>query len=158
MSIIKRFVKEVSVIDLIFCLLLGLAFTVYPEYYSKECYTVTIQSTLKIIGLFLLFLYITVSIRMIIIALILKKDSKAGIVNRLFNSNNKIYKYRLLIISAIIFLIWLPILICLYPGTAANDTWNQLGLFKSFLNGGNLYDHHPILDTIIMGGVLFPVY
>lgn len=59
-----------------------------------------------------------------------------------------------LVIAAIIFVCWVPYLLALYPGSISNDTYLQLWTFyDQFIekNGEQLTDHHPLLDTMIMG-------
>ncbi|MBR1709802.1 MAG: hypothetical protein IJ719_13390 [Clostridia bacterium] len=57
--------------------------------------------------------------------------------------------------AGIIFLFWLPSLISLYPGTVINDTWGQMMQYVDLMDGANaLYDHHPVLSTLIMGGLI----
>ncbi|MFT9410548.1 DUF6020 family protein [Liquorilactobacillus hordei] len=74
----------------------------------------------------------------------------------IFNS-----KYSVLYITLIIFSCWLPVIISLYPGTLINDTWGQLGEFINFSKGGVIHkgvlsDHHPFVDTLIMGSIITP--
>ncbi len=53
-------------------------------------------------------------------------------------------------IFGIIFLIGLPFVVIFFPGGAFTDGLIQLDQFFS----GNMTDHHPILTTILMGGVV----
>ena len=71
-------------------------------------------------------------------------------------------KYPVLILASVMLLIWLPVLIMLYPGTAINDTWNELQQFIRAFRGDRvylefLYDHHPIVTTFIMGQIIVPI-
>lgn len=57
-------------------------------------------------------------------------------------------------VGAFIFLCWLPILICLFPGTCSNDTWGQITQFVT----GSFSDHHPIFDTIFIAGIIVTLH
>lgn len=56
---------------------------------------------------------------------------------------------------------WFPIIFALYPGTLINDTWGQLSEYIRYYNIGGTYygrlsDHHPFVDTLIMGSIITP--
>jgi hypothetical protein len=62
--------------------------------------------------------------------------------------------------ASIILLCWLPILVCLYPGITFSDTSGQLCQYFGnppeygaycIKPGSAFSDHHPIIDTFIMG-------
>lgn len=56
--------------------------------------------------------------------------------------------------ALIVFVCWIPYLFMLYPGTLSNDTLYQLLLFYDGIYpeiGEQQTDHHPILDTLVMG-------
>lgn len=59
--------------------------------------------------------------------------------------------------AGIILLCWLPILIFLYPGSLSNDTWNQLWQAMMWRYGSSLNDQHPVFDTILFAGIIYPV-
>ena len=59
-------------------------------------------------------------------------------------------------------LLWLPLLMALYPGTLINDTWGQLQQFIISIKMGDitqniLTDQHPIFDTLFMGLLIIPI-
>lgn len=59
--------------------------------------------------------------------------------------------------AGIIFLCWLPVLIFLYPGSLSNDTWNQLWQAMMWRYGSALNDQHPVFDTMLFAGIIYPV-
>lgn len=59
--------------------------------------------------------------------------------------------------AGIILLCWLPILIFLYPGSLSNDTWNQLWQAMMWRYGSSLNDQHPVFDTMLFAGIIYPV-
>lgn len=70
-------------------------------------------------------------------------------------------KHLVLVCALIIFLIWLIPLILIYPGSMSNDGWGQLKQFELAFAGGHIHkyiisDHHPFIDTLIMGAVITP--
>ena len=147
-----------SIIDIVFCIFLGIAFSIYPEYYKKGDCIISLQLVIKSIVLTFTFLISCIIIRVLINKINGINDNNNSLISRMFNKDNKTYKYRLFIIAGIIFLLWLPVLISLFPGTASNDTWGQLNQFiacryiKGYLN-----DRHPVFDTIYMGTILLSI-
>lgn len=69
-------------------------------------------------------------------------------------------KKDILILWAVMFMAWLPIIVALYPGTFSNDTTWQLSMYLGGIVDGNpkvtVSDHHPIFDTVLFG-VFFTV-
>lgn len=70
-------------------------------------------------------------------------------------------KWSLFRIAILIFFLWAPILIALYPGTLINDSWGQLQQFMMFTENGVIHrnvltDHHPFFDTLFMGILIVP--
>lgn len=59
--------------------------------------------------------------------------------------------------AGIMMLCWLPILIFLYPGSLSNDTWNQLWQAMMWRYGSTLNDQHPVFDTMLFAGIIYPV-
>jgi len=60
-------------------------------------------------------------------------------------------------LALIIFACWLPMLICLFPGTFINDTWGQIQNIMSWWRGkSDLSGRHPLLVSLIMYFVIVP--
>lgn len=71
------------------------------------------------------------------------------------------HKHIVLYSALVILLFWIIPLVLLYPGSLSNDGWGQLGQFKLAFAGGHIHqniisDHHPFVDTLIMGIVITP--
>ena len=67
-----------------------------------------------------------------------------------------------ILVGLFIFVLWLPYLIVLYPGTLVNDIWGQLQqIISATENGGfdtsHLWDHHPIFSTLLYGYTILPM-
>ena len=137
-------------------LLLGFAFAAAPHYINKgECYF-TIGYFIVSIILGIIFIVSASIIRVLI-----KSNISKSYENRFVSFIYRIIWERnhpLLILTIIIFLLQLPLLILLYPGTLINDSWWQLNMYQEFINTGKgLSDHHPIIDTFILGIIIFPL-
>lgn len=64
-------------------------------------------------------------------------------------------KKRIPLLALIIMVCWLPTILMLYPGTLYNDSWGELVQFVRVWQGKGRFDaHHPVFDTIIMGGII----
>ena len=143
-----------NILDIIVCLILGFVFSCSPEYYETGSCKITLFIVGRAFLEFILFLIATIIVRYGITKINYKKRDNNNRFFQIFDSKNKYYKYRLFIIAGIIFLAWVPILIILYPGTLANDTWGQLRQYLSLFQGGNLSDHHPVCDTLTIGFII----
>lgn len=74
-------------------------------------------------------------------------------INRILDS-----KHSTLYLALIIFLCWLPVLVMLYPGTLANDTWGQLNQVMNLNDGAwTIEAHHPVFDTFYMSVIILPI-
>ena len=146
--------KYFSSIDILLCFFLGIAFSIFPDYYNNGSYTIDKYLFFRLIIYFFTFSILCICIRVLIDKLNKIQNNKDGVIDKIFNKENKVYKYKIFIIAGMIFLLWLPIIIGLFPGTVANDTWGQLNQFLFLSKGGHLYDHHPVLDTIYMGIII----
>ena len=138
--------NNINVFEIIVALLLGFAFAAAPHYINKgECYFT--------IGYFI--------VSASIIRVLIKSNISKSYENRFVSFIYRIIWERnhpLLILTIIIFLLQLPLLILLYPGTLINDSWWQLNMYQEFINTGKgLSDHHPIIDTFILGIIIFPL-
>ena len=153
-----NFKKYFTILDILICVLLGFIYSFYPEYYTKGFCKVTHLLIGKVVIETIIFLLVTISIRYIIDKANEKKRKNENSFFELFNKNNKFYKHRLWIIAIIILLMWTPMIIALYPGTLSNDTWGQLGQFWGMFHGEILNDHHPVIDTLLMGTLIFGFY
>lgn len=151
----KKFNTVLSKLDYFLCIFLALAFTVSPYYItSGEC---KLNFSLIMFAFNLtVFLLITWFLRY----QLTNFQKIGGNGSKVTEYGNRLlsHKYALLFVTVIIFVCWLPVLLCLYPGTLINDTWGQLQQFMLFSSGnGGLSDHHPITDTFLMGGFIIPL-
>ncbi|MDO4889179.1 MAG: DUF6020 family protein [Candidatus Saccharibacteria bacterium] len=81
-----------------------------------------------------------------------KQHEFSKAIDRIFNS-----RHRTLWLALIIFLCWLPVLIMLFPGTLANDTWGQLNQVMNLKDGAwTISAHHPVFDTSFMSIIILP--
>ena len=140
-NILINCLKKLSIFDVIVCFILGITFTVYPKYYTYGVCSINKNMIFNALYLFLIFLILN-----IILKILIEKINSKSLKVKLFNS-----KYRLLIFTTFILIVWLPILISLYPGTLSNDTWGQLKQYINLSSGETLSDHHPIFTTLIIG-------
>ena len=109
-----------SVWDIFFSVPLAIMFTVSPSYIASGNFVFTGSAFLRVLLYFIVFFAVASTIRIGL----LKLDFNIGFFQKLLN-----HKHALLILSLIMLLLWLPILIILYPGTVINDTWGQLSQF-----------------------------
>ena len=106
--------------DIVLSLLMAFIFTVSPHYIE----TGNASFTGSIIVYFVLY-----CLAFFIAAALIRFSLKNFDHNITFFQRTLNHKYALLILSAIMLLIWLPVLIILYPGTVINDTWGQFSQF-----------------------------
>ena len=140
---IMKLRKYIGISDIIVCLLIAVFVPVISSYYPTGSLSDSVgQLFLKGLVYFFGVLGLIFVFR---ISVLKTKNKNIKWFDKLFDKENKIYKYRIVIIALFIFICWLPILIMLFPGTFANDTWGELGqwYFREF------NDHHPIFDTIV---------
>lgn len=144
----KNVGKYFSKLDFFVNLIVSFLFTVSPFYQKSNNYCLTFNTSLLLVFLmyFVFFAIGTILARMLIEKIALN-DKEIKLI-KLFNS-----KYSIFFIAIILLICWLPFLICLYPGTLNNDGWGQIFFVKN-----NLYvDQHPLLDTLIIGGIILKV-
>lgn len=152
----RKITNVLNKIDYVLCVLLSLVFTVSPYYISSGECKFNFSLIMLLIFNFIVFLLSTWILRYHLINL----QKFNGKSSKFIEYGNKLlsHKYALPIVAISIFICWLPVLICLYPGTLINDTWGQLQQFISFTSGnGGLSDHHPIFDTFWIGGFIVPL-
>ena len=157
----KKEKNFLTVIDLMFCVVLSLAFSSSTYYINNGGCEISLAFCATTLYTFMLFLVITYIIRWGMKKQSCYTEKKYVVLESRVNDFMRT-KYHVVIISMIILLSWLPVLIILYPGTAINDTWAQLRQFIEFvadgkINRGVLYDHHPVFDTLYMGIVIVPI-
>ena len=140
--------------DLIFSLIMAFMFTVAPHYIADGSFAFSgsiISHTLIYCAAFLVGF-------VVLRYLLAKLDFEIGFFRKILD-----HKHSLLILALLMFLIWLPVLIILYPGTVINDTWGQLSQFVyTFYSGDKIHfdylgDHHPVLTTFVMGQLIVPL-
>lgn len=140
------------ILEYLVCFVLALSFSSSVSYINTgECTFVTLEYCAKVIIYFLIFILLFKVVR-----ILLKRMTGVSEKIRLAAFERK---YSVFIIATIIFLLWLPTFILLFPGTVINDTWGQLGQYMEYTGTGNyakgiLYDHHPIFDTFFMGIII----
>ncbi len=145
---------QLSVWDILFSLFLAFMFTVSPQYIATGSAILAVGTILHFILYFLAFLAATAIIRYVLKNL----NFNIAFFQRLLN-----HKHALFILAGIMFLLWLPVMIILYPGTVINDTWGQLSQFVyTFYSDSKIHfeylgDHHPVLTTFIMGWLIIPL-
>lgn len=145
-----------SILDYILCLLAAFEFTSASKYISCGQCKYDLEFLLTLIATFAVF----------VLAIYGFKWALNNVCKKIFINDNRFswfskileHRYGLVLIAGIMFLIWLPVLLFLYPGTLINDTWGEINQFIDFTTGnGNLFDHHPIFDTLVMGSIIVPV-
>jgi len=155
-NIMLKIKENLSILDILVFLILGIAFAVLSSYYNKGYGEFSTNILVFGVVLSALFMFLWIFFRLIII-FIDSRNTNTGKINIIFNKNKNIYKYRLIILALIILLCWMPVLIGLYPGTFSNDTWKQVSQFYYLRLGGNLNDAHPVLDTLLIGSLIVPL-
>lgn len=146
--------SKVSVWDFFFSIILTILFAISPQYIASGSFAFSINILLKIILYLIVFYATAVCIRVILKCW----DFNVGFFEKLL-----VHKYSLIILALIMFILWLPVLISLYPGTSINDTWGQFTQFVyTFYSGDTIQfqylgDHHPVLTTFIMGQLIVPL-
>lgn len=150
--------RNLSILDIIISLFLGVAFAASPNYYTTGDCDFNINIILKGLGFAIIFTILAIAFRVLIMHINNSANNKFSKFDTLFDKNKSFYKYRIIIIASIILLFWMPVLCSLYPGTASNDTWGQFSQFYSLKNKYHyLKDNHPILTTIIIGIIIVPL-
>ncbi len=141
------------ILEYLVCLILALAFSASADYISiGECAFLTLEYFGKVIIYYIIFLLLFRGTRSLLKRM--SGELKKTRIEAVFEA-----KHSMIIIAATIFILWLPTFVFLFPGTAINDTWGQLGQYMEYVSSGNyakgiLYDHHPIFDTFFMGIVI----
>lgn len=143
--------------DFFFCLILAIAFSASPYYIRTGFCSFNLEFLITAIYMFAVFLIFNIGVRTILFYYFslwhiqLQSFSLFSRFKYLIDSKNAVYK-----IGLIMLLLWLPLLMALYPGTLINDTWGQLQQFIISIKMGDitqniLTDQHPIFDTLFMG-------
>ena len=149
--------SKIELLDFIICLLLALAFSAAPSYIDNGLFHFSLSYFLMVGTYFIVFLGLNILFKSL--AGYCFTDSKITPVGNAFSyimrQNNNT-----LILAAIMFLFWIPILLFLWPGTLINDSWGQLNQFIDLVEQTNksyvLKAHHPIFDTFVMGIIIVP--
>ena len=146
----NNFKEHVTKLDLIISLVSSIIYILSTSYSGTWKLKISVALIINIISYFILFLFLTIILKRVVIKLLNKKD----IESKLFDSP-KLVTLKLALIMVIC---WLPILIMLYPGTAINDTWGQFNQVKELMDGNIILSaHHPILHTLYMGYIILNV-
>ena len=149
--------------DFFFCLILAIAFSASPYYIRTGFCSFNLEFLITAIYMFAVFLIFNIGVRTILFYYFslwhiqLQSFSLFSRFKYLIDSKNAVYK-----IELIMLLLWLPLLMALYPGTLINDTWGQLQQFIISIKMGDitqniLTDQHPIFDTLFMGLLIIPI-
>ena len=141
----KKIFCDTNYINIIFSCLLSLFSIIYPYYYKYYYFKFNFYQIPLFLLFSILFLLIGILLRKIIIKL---KETKFTFFYKDNNKKNIILFFIIILIS------WMPILISLYPGSFSNDTWGQLNQYHFFKMGEQLYDHHPVFDTLVFGTII----
>lgn len=152
-------IKVNSISDYIVCLILALGLAAAPYYINTGSCTLSLTYFVTVIIVFLTLLIISTVIRNLLV-----RDAKSRRYNSQYLTRwNRLLdnKYAVIWLMLIILLLWSPVIISLYPGTLINDTWGQLSEYIQYFNIGGIYngrlsDHHPFIDTLIMGTMITP--
>lgn len=145
---------QITIFDLIIALLISCMFSISPQYIANGKCAFTGTTVLQILLYFVVFLVVLSIIRLGLE----KVDFSINFFQKILN-----HKHALLILTLLMFLLWIPTLIILYPGTVINDTWGQFSQFVyTFYSGDKIQfqylgDHHPVLTTFIMGWLIVPL-
>ena len=144
--------REICLIDIVVCFFLALGISAAPYYINTGACHFYLSFVLTAFAeFFVLVLAFTVARKTISCYLqyALRRNDNT-VIDRIMAKKSSV-----LVASGIILLFWIPVLIALYPGTMINDSWGQLQQYIRFLNGENaLYDHHPVVVTMIMGRII----
>ena len=154
-----RLMKTNSISDYIVCLALALGLVAAPYYVKTGSCALSFTYFITVIIVFLALLTISALIRKLIVRNVENNKYKNRYLilwDKMLNS-----KYAFFWLMLIILAFWSPIIISLYPGTLINDTWGQLSEYIQHFNIGGVYsgqlsDHHPFIDTLIMGTIITP--
>ena len=150
----KRNKGILSVIDVICCIVLALAFTAAPSYINEGICKLSLGYLFSSAAFFIILLFGVLIVRMYLQT---HRWNESIHTTKTLQKLDSIFssKFCIWYSTGIILLCWSIPLVCLYPGTLANDTWGELQQFISFSNGcGGLSDHHPLLDTMLMGSFI----
>lgn len=151
MESLKKLLSK-SNYSFIYCLPLAFAFAAAPAYIEEGSFQASPSYFLMVCLHFIGFMATDFGARFLI-----RRYVNRTLTLPSYTALDRLLKKRLavLLIAAIIFVCWLPSLIPLYPGSVINDTWGQLKQFMDFQSGlPALYDHHPVLSTLIMGWII----
>ena len=140
--------------DILISLILAIMFAVSPQYIADGSVTLTGGCVVHAALFFIVYL----SAVMVIRIFLRHSDLNISFFRKLLEN-----RHSLIWLTLIMFLLWVPVLIILYPGTVINDTWGQFSQFiYTFYSGDKIQfeylgDHHPVLTTIIMGWLIVPI-
>lgn len=153
-------------LDVFISAFLSFTFTAAPQYISSGSFRFSGRAVVEFVLYIIILLFLAAGGR----RLLLMGGSGEGSRGRIlaFAENLLSRRMAVILIALLMFLFWLPVLIALYPGTAINDTWNQLYQFVyAFYSGRSggiggiqlryLGDHHPVAATLIMGVTMIPL-
>ena len=159
-QIIRDIIRFLSWVDCVVCLVLAYMFTASPFYLQDEAPTFSSMNIARFLGYLLVFLLLAGVFRYLFSAVFPRYNN----TSRQFAKINSFLegKRAVLYIALIMLAFWMPTLICLYPGTAINDTWGQLQEFMRAFQNGRIYlefleDHHPVVTTWIIGQIIVPL-
>ena len=87
-------------------------------------------------------------------------DSDMGFLSHLLYCENKSAPTQVVRLALPMLVLWLPYLLLSYPGNLSNDTSGQVAMYFAMFDDSVDYplsNHHPIFDTLIFGGIIYPV-
>lgn len=152
-------------LDVFISAFLSFTFTAAPQYISSGSFRFSGRAVVEFVLYMIILLFLAAGGRRLLLM-----GGGEGSRGRIlaFAENLLSRRMAVILIALLMFLFWLPVLIALYPGTAINDTWNQLYQFVyAFYSGRSggiggiqlryLGDHHPVAATLIMGVMMIPL-
>ena len=115
--------------DYILCAILAIAFAAAPYFMGSGACPISLAYCLSAVFTFLALLLFAGFTRTMMnrAATDLNADGTPGFVERAMSTRHHVLRIALFII-----LIWLPVLVLLYPGTLINDTWGELNQYIVF--------------------------
>ena len=141
----KLIKSQFSYLDIAFSIVLSTVFSICDAYIKNHKFFVGIEP-LKILSLFVQILVLFVSLKVLISWIRNGKTKKSKTLS--WFGRHELIKY-----SLIIFALWLPFLVLLYPGSFFSDTFGQISAFGVWLHGAVISAHQPVLDSAALSSI-----
>lgn len=141
----KLIKSQFSYLDIAFSIVLSTVFSICDAYIKNHKFFVGIEP-LKILSLFVQILVLFVSLKVLISWIRNGKTKESKTLS--WFGRHELIKY-----SLIIFALWLPFLVLLYPGSFFSDTFGQISAFGVWLHGAVISAHQPVLDSAALSSI-----